>query len=125
VLKVFIKIKTFKELEIWKESIRIVEEVYELTLGKPYVNDFALRDQARKSAISIPSNIAEGFERNSNAEFKRFLLIAKGSLGELRTQLYLAELLKYISKEQEIIIDEKLLNLSNKIGSLIKYLRTQ
>ncbi|GAA5481040.1 four helix bundle protein [Haloferula sargassicola] len=76
----------FEELEVWKRSSRLAVDV--LALIDP-IKLYALRDQMARSCISIPSNIAEGSERESNREFRRFLAIAKGSAAELRTQLYI------------------------------------
>ena len=76
----------FEELEVWKRSSRLAVSVLELIDG---VKLYALRDQMARSCISVPSNIAEGAERDSDREFRRFLAIAKGSIGELRTQLYI------------------------------------
>ena len=76
----------FEELEVWKRSSRLAVSVLELTDS---VRLYALRDQMARSCISIPSNIAEGAERDSNREFRRYLAISKGSAGELRTQLYI------------------------------------
>ena len=76
----------FEELEVWKRSSRLAVSVLELI--EP-VKLYALRDQMARSCISVPSNIAEGAERESDREFRRFLAIAKGSAGELRTQLYI------------------------------------
>jgi len=98
--------------------------VYELTYkNKSFNNDFTLKDQIRKSVISISSNIAEGFERESNQEFIRFLFIAKGSCGELRTQIFIAYKLKYISKNDYEMVNEKCLLISKKLMNLIKSLR--
>ena len=76
----------FEELEVWKRSARLAVSVLELVDG---IKLYALRDQMARSCISVPSNIAEGAERESDREFRRFLAIAKGSAGELRTQLYI------------------------------------
>ncbi|MEO5916537.1 MAG: four helix bundle protein [Luteolibacter sp.] len=75
----------FEELEVWKRSSRLAVSVLELIDG---IKLYALRDQMARCCISVPSNIAEGAERDSDREFRRFLAIAKGSAGELRTQLY-------------------------------------
>jgi len=88
---------TFKKLEdidAWKRGCRLAVEIYKLTMEEPIAKDWGLRDQLRRSAVSVPSNIAEGYERNSNREFRRFLFIAKGSCGELRTQLYILKALE-------------------------------
>ena len=76
----------FEELEVWKRSSRLAVSILELVDG---IKLYALRDQMARCCISVPSNIAEGAERESNREFRRFLAIAKGSAGELRTQLYI------------------------------------
>lgn len=78
---------SFEDLEVWKRARGLVREVYRSTEG---FKDWSLRDQMRRAAVSIASNIAEGAERNGSAEFQHFIGIAKGSAAELRTQLYLA-----------------------------------
>jgi four helix bundle protein len=94
--------KRFEDLEVWQKAYRLAAEVY-----KSFSNckDFGFRDQITRSSLSIPSNIAEGFERNTNREFIHFLYVAKGSCGELRTQLYLAVDVGYIEgkKGNELI----------------------
>jgi four helix bundle protein len=80
------KIKGFEELIIWQESFKLSVEIYSLLKE---CKDFSLKDQIQRSAVSIPSNIAEGYER-TNKEFVHFLVISKGSCAELRTQLYIA-----------------------------------
>lgn len=119
------KIEKFEDLEIWKLSIEIVKDIYKLTNKyQKFCRDFPLRDQIRKAAISISSNIAEGFERNYNKEFIRFLRIAKGSTGEVRCQLYLAEKIEYIDKRSFFELNSALIKLSRQTGQLIKYLKT-
>ncbi|MEP6646977.1 MAG: four helix bundle protein, partial [Saprospiraceae bacterium] len=81
------KYQSFEDLIIWKESMQLCFDIYAVL--KP-CRDYGLKDQIQRSAVSIPSNIAEGFERQTDKEFIRFLFIAKGSCGELRTQLYIA-----------------------------------
>lgn len=85
------KINSFKELEIWKKGIEIVVLIFKITNNNKFSLDFSFRDQIRRSAILIPSNIAEGFERDNNNEFVRFLRITKGSCGGLITQLEIAK----------------------------------
>ncbi len=89
-------VRKFEDLDVWKESMRLSVKVYR-ELGN--CTDFGLRNQMQRSSVSVPSNIAEGFERASTKEFIRFLRIAKGSCGELRTQIYLAIRLGLIDKE--------------------------
>jgi len=83
--------------------------------------DFAFRDQIQRSAVSVPSNIAEGFERQTDKEFVQFLYIAKGSCGELRTQIYLALKLSYIEKTAGKKLIEQTKQVSSKISKLISY----
>jgi four helix bundle protein len=90
------KIEGFEDLEIWKESMRLSIKIYELMKD---CRDYGFKDQIQRASVSIPSNISEGYERQTNKEFIQFLYIAKGSCGELRTQLYLAKELKYIDSE--------------------------
>ena len=90
-------IERFEELEVWKTSIELCTEVYKLTNTELFSKDFGLKDQIRRSSVSVPSNISEGYERDSKKQFLYFLVIAKGSCGELRTQLKIAQMLNYIS----------------------------
>jgi four helix bundle protein len=76
------KIQPFEDLAVWKESMQLATEVYSLLIN---CKDYGLKDQIQRAAVSIPSNIAEGFERQSNKEFIHYLFIAKGSCGELHT----------------------------------------
>jgi len=112
-------IKKFEDLEVWKVSMRLTVDLYrELT----DCTDFGLHDQLQRSAVSIPSNIAEGFERKSNKEFIQFLHIAKGSCAELRTQLYIVKEIGLIDSEK---IDG-LLEQTQKIGArLYKLIQTR
>jgi four helix bundle protein len=83
-------VDTFEDSEAWKRSRELAREIYKITAIGNFSRDYALRDQIRRAAVSIMSNIAEGFERNSMKEFVHFLGIAKGSAGEVRAQLYIA-----------------------------------
>jgi four helix bundle protein len=113
----------FEDLEIWKEARCLTKEIYHLTSEPKFSKDFSLRGQIQSAAVSVMSNIAEGFERAGNQEFCQFLYVAKGSCGEVRSQLYVAVDQKYISANES----EELLNafkrLSSMIGSLINYLK--
>ena len=106
------KIQKFEDLEVWKESMRLAEKLYNQLKD---CHNFALRDQIQRSALSIPSNIAEGFERNSNKEFIRFLSIAQGSCAELRTQLYLVKRIKLFDSD----IIQEYINRSRDISAMI------
>lgn len=117
-------ISSFEELDVWKKSVELCEQVYLQTNTSSLIRDFALRDQLRKSAVSIPSNIAEGFERESNNQFIYFLIIAKGSCGELRTQLFLTYKIGYITDETHKALREKCIMVSKQLSTFIKYLRS-
>ncbi len=116
------KINRFEELNIWKLSLRITKEIYDLTAKREFSRDFGLRDQVRRAMISVSSNIVEGFEKRNNNEFIRFLKIAKGSVGETRNQLYIALAVNYIIKQEFEESNKELEELANQIGSFINYL---
>lgn len=113
---------SFENLDVWKESCRLATEVYKIVEKSALNKDWALGVQIKKSAVSVPSNIAEGFERGSNRDFARFLWIAKGSAGELRTQLYLAVSTKAFSKKVADSLISDCMRISRKISTLIKFL---
>jgi len=119
------KIIKFEELNIWKLSLKITKEVYDITAAGNFSKDFGLRDQVRRAVISISSNIVEGFEKNNNNEFVRFLKISKGSAGEVRNQLYIALAVGYISQEEFNTLNKELEELANQIGSFITYLENK
>ncbi len=117
-------IQTFEDLKIWQEARRLTNMIYDATRQTPFSKDFELISQIKKAAISIGSNIAEGYERGGTQEFLQFLSIAKGSSGEVRSQLYLALDRDYIEKEEcEQLIDE-FKKLTIMINGFIKYLKT-
>ena len=91
-------IRRFEDIVAWQKARELNREVYRITRGDPFSRDYALRDQIRKASISVMSNIAEGFERDGNAEFRQFLYVAKGSAGEVRSQLYAALDAEYIDQ---------------------------
>ena len=116
------KIKNYKDLDIWKRSIGVVENIYKITKNFPKEEMYGLTSQLRRSAVSIPSNIAEGFARFSNKEYKQFLFISLGSCAELSTQIIIALRLGYFKNKEA----DKLLNEIDEISkmtmSLIKKL---
>lgn len=116
-------IKNFEELDVWKISMELCTEIYNLTNSELFSKDFALKDQIRRSAISIPSNISEGYERDGINQFLYFLAISKGSCGELRTQLRIALNLNYLSNMDFNNLNEKCLSTSKQLSGFIKYLR--
>jgi len=115
-------IKEFKDLKIWHKGIEIVSDIYITTKKFPKEELYCLTSQIRSSAISIPSNIAEGFRRYHNKEYKQFLYITLGSCAELETQIAIAKNLKYITEEKEIELIEKLDHLCRMTSNLIKKL---
>lgn len=90
------QIRSFEDLVVWQLGIDLVKRIYLLTATGPLNRDFGLRDQIRRASVSIPTNIAEGFERFSRKEYLQFLNIAKGSAGELRSLLRVAIEISYI-----------------------------
>lgn len=117
------KIESFEDLEIWKEARALTNEIYWLTTEGSFMNDYGLQNQIRKSAGSVMDNIAEGFERGGNREFIQFLFVAKGSCGELRSQIYQAKDRNHISEDKFLNLLTRTEVLSNKISGLIKYLK--
>ena len=115
-------INRFEDLEIWKEARRLAKEIHFIALETDLKNDFRFRDQIKASSGSIMDNIAEGFERNGNLEFRQFLSIAKGSAGETRSQLYRVLDYNYINEEKFEILKVDFENLSGKINNFISYL---
>lgn len=113
----------FEDLEVWKAARRLVNKTYALTRERKFAADRGLADQMRRAAVSVLSNIAEGFERGSDADFARFLYVAKGSSGELRSQLYIALDQGFITQEQFNSVTELALSVSQQLGGFIKYLR--
>ncbi|WP_281950402.1 four helix bundle protein [Nitrosophilus kaiyonis] len=113
--------KEHKDLDVWNLSMELVEDIYKITLNFPKEELFGLTSQIKRSAISIPSNIAEGAARQSNKEFIQFLYIALGSLSELETQLILAQRLNFLVNENKIL--NKALRIKKMINGLIKYLK--
>jgi len=111
---------SFEDLEVWKRACKLAVRVYDILKN---CRDYGLKDQITRSAVSIASNIAEGAERDSKAEFIRFLHIAKGSAAELRTQIYIAAQIGILKEELKNEIVEELIIISKQLQSLIKYLK--
>lgn len=111
---------SFEDLEVWKKACRLAVRIYEVLKG---CRDFGLKDQMTRSAISIASNIAEGAERDSKAEFIRFLHISKGSSAELRTQIYIAADVKILHDDLSKELVNELKTLSKQLQSLINSLK--
>ena len=108
-------IRSFTELRCWQEARLIAKDVYSLTQSGLFGKDYGLKDQVQRAVVSIGSNIAEGFERGSNAELVKFLSYAKGSAGEVMSQLYTAFDVGYVSQED---LDGMVSRLKN-VGAII------
>jgi four helix bundle protein len=111
--------QSFEELEVWKRACRLAVEV---SRGVSEWRQYALRDQMQRAAISIPSNIAEGSERDSRQDFIRFLRIAKGSAAELRTQCYIAVRLELLDKQQSDHFTQECKEISAMLQGLVRSL---
>ena len=114
------KIRMHKDLDVWKESMRLAKEIYVLTERFPKEEMYGLTSQMRRSAVSIPSNIAEGAGRNSNKEFVQFLYISLGSLAELETQILLSKEFGLLQGE---VVDRSIERIRRMLLGLIDYLK--
>ncbi|HCA57214.1 MAG TPA: four helix bundle protein [Blastocatellia bacterium] len=114
------RIETFEDLVIWQKAVELAKDVYLITEREKLRTDFGLRSQMRNSAVSISSNIAEGFERRTRKEYLNFLNIAKASAGELRSQLYVAREVGYLTVEEHVELREKAKFLSGSIWNHMK-----
>lgn len=114
--------KTHKDLEVYKEAMNFVTEIYKTTKNFPKEEVYGLTNQIRRAAVSIPSNIAEGASRNSKKEYLRFLYIAKGSNSELDTQLTIARNLEYLEESLYSSLKNKNQSIGKMLSGLIKYL---
>ena len=119
------KIKRFEDLIVYQKAMVLTESIYKATSYGPFSKDWGLRDQLRRASVSIISNIAEGYERNSIPEYRRFLLIAKGSSGEVRAQLALARNLGYLSHERADNLIESCIEVTRMLGGLAFKLKGQ
>ena len=117
------RIETFEDLLVWQKAIEIVKEVYILTSNGSLSKDFGLKDQLQRAAVSIPTNIAEGFERSSRKEYLQFLNVAKGSAGELRSLLRVAYEIGYLDESTYEQFRGKVMEISRYLSNQIKALR--
>ena len=120
--KITEKIKNFQDLRIWQIGIEVVKDIYIVTKKFPREELYGLTSQMRRSAVSIPSNIAEGFRRYHNKEYKQFLYIALGSCAELETQIIIANELDYINETNKTELIEKIKYICRMTVKLIKKL---
>lgn len=111
----------YKKLNVWKESIELVKQVYQVTASFPSEEQYGLMSQLRRASVSIPSNIAEGNGRSSDKDYKRFVEIAYGSALELETQLIISVELQYLDKNHTIF--QKLERVKKLLSGFMKYLK--
>ncbi|CAH0337326.1 MULTISPECIES: four helix bundle protein [unclassified Flavobacterium] len=116
------KFGSFEEINSWQKARIFNKRIYQITENSNFKKDFDFIRQIRRASLSISSNIAEGFERNTDKEFIYFLYVAKASAGEVRSQLYLAFDLEYITKEEFEILLESITEISKLLSGFIKYL---
>ena len=116
------KIETFEDIQVWQKWRELTNKIYTATRAEEFSKDWWLRDQIRRASISIVSNIAEWFERNTDKEFKQFLFIAKWSCGEVRSQLYIAYDQWYLQEKDFKQIVDLCIEISKMISKFITYL---
>jgi len=116
------EIRSYVDLLVWQKGIELVEEVYRVIGAFPPDERYAIGVQIRRSAVSVPSNIAEGQARQHTGEFRQFLYISLGSLAELDTQLIIATRLNYVTEDAHRIIRQRIVELRKMLSSLIKKL---
>lgn len=114
------KIKRFEDLIAWQKARELTTKIYRITSKGDFSKDFGLRDQIRRASVSIMSNLAEGFERGGRPEFHQFVVIAKGSCAEVRSQLYVALDVEYITRNKF----KEIMNIANEVSRIIGGLRS-
>ena len=117
------KVKRFEDLEVWETARALVKAVYRISSIGEFATDFSLRNQIRRSVLSAMSNIAEGFERDGNREFIQFLATAKGSCGEVRSQLFVALDQAYITDDEFQSLCQEATKVSRLLSALMNHLR--
>jgi len=117
------KIKQFEDLDIWKLAVEIAINIYKISEDGKLKQDWGLKDQIRRAAMSISNNIAEGFEYDNNKDFIKFLRYSKGSCGELRSQLFILKKIEFINEIFYADMFDRLMSISKQISGLIKYLK--
>jgi four helix bundle protein len=119
------KIERFEDLIVWQKSMSLAEDIYRVTKQGDFAKDWGLRDQVRRAAVSVPSNIAEGYERQTTQEYVRYITIAKGSVGELRTQISLAGRIGHLTPVEASALVESCQEISRMLGGLKRRLKDQ
>ena len=118
-------IQRFEDLDCWKAARELVKMVYSMTRDEPFLKDFGLRDQVRRSAISVMANITEGFATRSNAEFIRFLDFSTRSAFEVQSHLYIALDVEYVGQDDFKIVFDKAQDCANLCRGFIRYLKNE
>jgi len=116
------KVMSYHDLKVWQKGIELVKTIYLLTRDFPKYETYGLTSQIQRSAVSVPSNIAEGQTRNSTADFQRFLFISQGSLSEVDTQIVIAQELGYLDKAKGQDVEARILELRRMLYALINSL---
>lgn len=117
------RIEKFEDIKAWQIARELVREIYKITNNKEFSKDFGLKDQIRRAAVSAMSNISEGFERGTDKEFNQFLNYARGSSAEVKSQLYVALDLGYITENDFNDFYNKCTDISKLIMGFINYLK--
>ena len=117
--------KTFRDLLVWQKSMEVVKNIYQITNQFPRVEEYGLTSQMKRCCISIPLNIAEGFNRKTTKEYIQFVFIAYGSCSEFETQLEIANMLKYVSRSQYESVLSEVLEISKMLNGLIRSLSSK
>ena len=112
------KVERFEDLIAWQKARQLTVDIYRITAHGEFAKDYGLRDQMRRAAVSAMSNIAERFDRGSRGEFHQFLVVAKASCAEVRSQLYVAQDVRYIDQEAFSNLNSSTSELSRIIGGL-------
>lgn len=118
-------LRSYRDLDVWKKSIDLVEAVYKASSSWPGEERFGLTNQARRAAVSIPANLAEGAERHGTGEFLQFIGIAKGSLAELETHLTIAERLGFLPAEPARALEQRMAEIGRMLSGLTRSLRSR
>ena len=118
------KLDRFEDLDVWQAARHLADGIHMLSRQGPFRQDQGFRDQIRRAAVSVVSNIAEGFERRSNGQFAHFLDIAAGSAGEVRAQLYLALDFGYLDEPRFRELFDEATRISRMLAKLMQYLKT-
>jgi four helix bundle protein len=117
------RFQRFEDIEAWQLARTLTRDIYQVTNVGTFQRDFGLRDQLRRASVSVMANIAEGFERGGDREFRQFLAIAKGSIGEVRSHLYVAFDAGHISQQQLDRMHALSTDVTNLLGGLMRYLK--